>query len=418
MRSKFVALLMGCALTVSFLTGCGNGEADEASTPDAGGSAEDTGTGADGDESGDGAASAASDLKIAIVCDESGQNDNGYNQSAVEGAKECADTMGAEYKVVEPTESIGNTLSILAEDGFNLIFSMAYDFDALVNGEAGAAPIAEQYPDTVFVVFNATPNVDEAGAAIHNNVISVLYNVNESSYLAGALSVLVNENADVLLGDGYDLTSPEEARALGFIGATDSDGITVFGVGFVEGAQHVAEELGVTYDYYSKYDAGFADTAGGSNVAGTYYGNGANVVYTVAGSVGDGVASKAKEVKKLAVHVDANKDAQQPGYILTSVTKNTKVVVKTLAEAYVGGTIMDMDKIQVYDLASGATSITDLAAFSAALETTDEAKAKWDEILAYVADLEAKIGDGTIKVTNKQNGDSFDEASCPNINFK
>lgn len=412
MRSKLMALLLGCALTASLLTGCGSKEETPAQTAQTGETQE------EGNEEGGTAAPAASDLKIAIVCDASGQNDNGYNQSAVEGAKECADTMGAEYKVVEPTESIGNTLSILAEDGYNLIFSMAYDFDALVKGEAGAAPIAEQYPDVTFVVFNATPNVDEAGATIHDNVISILYNVNESSYLAGALSVLVNENADVLLGDGYDMTSPDEARALGFIGATDSDGITVFGVGFVEGAQHVAQELGVTYDYYSKYDAGFADTAGGSTVAGTYYGNGANVVYTVAGAVGDGVASKAKEVKKLAIHVDANKDDQQPGYIMTSVIKNTKVVVKTLAQAYTDGTIGDMENIQVYDLASGATSITDLAAFSAALETTDEAKAKWEEITAYLADLEAKIGDGTIKVTNKQNGDSFDESSCPNINFK
>ena len=410
MRAKLTALLAVCTLTASLLTGCGSNEETPAST--------ETGTQEAGGETGEAAAPAASDLKIAIVCDASGQNDNGYNQSAVEGAKECADTMGVEYKVVEPTESIGNTLSILAEDGYNLIFSMEYDFDALVNGEAGAAPIAEQYPDTTFVVFNATPNLDEAGNTIHDNVISVLYNVNESSYLAGALAVLVNENADVLLGDGYDLTSTEEARALGFIGATDSDGITVFGVGFVEGAQHVAQELGVTYDYYAKYDAGFADTAGGSTVAGTYYGNGANVVYTVAGAVGGGVASKAKEVKKLAIHVDANKDGQQPGYIMTSVIKNTKVVVKTLAQAYTDGTIGDMENIQVYDLASGATSITDLATFSAALETTDEAKAKWEEITAYLADLEAKIGDGTIKVTNKQNGDSFDEASCPNINFK
>ncbi len=410
MRAKLTALLAVCTLTASLLTGCGSNEETPAST--------ETGTQEAGGETGEAGAPAASDLKIAIVCDASGQNDNGYNQSAVEGAKECADTMGVEYKVVEPTESIGNTLSILAEDGYNLIFSMEYDFDALVNGEAGAAPIAEQYPDTTFVVFNATPNLDEAGNTIHDNVISVLYNVNESSYLAGALAVLVNENADVLLGDGYDLTSTEEARALGFIGATDSDGITVFGVGFVEGAQHVAQELGVTYDYYAKYDAGFADTAGGSTVAGTYYGNGANVVYTVAGAVGDGVASKAKEVKKLAIHVDANKDGQQPGYIMTSVIKNTKVVVKTLAQAYTDGTIGDMENIQVYDLASGATSITDLATFSAALETTDEAKAKWEEITAYLADLEAKIGDGTIKVTNKQNGDSFDEASCPNINFK
>ncbi len=409
MKSKLLALLLSCALAATMLAGCGSKE-EEAAAP------AETGAAAEGES--EAAAPAATDAKIAIVCDASGQNDNGYNQSAVEGAKECAETLGVEYKVVEPTESIGNTLSILAEDGYNLIFSMEYDFDALVNGEAGAAPIAEQYPDTTFVVFNATPNMDESGAPIHDNVISVLYNVNESSYLAGALSVLVNENADVLLGSNYDMTSPDEARALGFIGATDSDGITVFSVGFIEGAQHVAEELGVNYDFYAKYDAGFADTAGGSTVAGTYYGNGANVVYAVAGSVGDGVASKAKEVKKLAIHVDANKDGQQPGYILTSVIKNTKVVVKTLTEALLDGSLSGMDKIQVYDLASGATSITDLATFSAALETTDEAKAKWEEIKTYIADLEAKIADGTIDVTDKQNGETFDESSCSNINFK
>ena len=394
MIKKMLALLLALVMVIG-LVACGGSEGESAK-PEAGKAA----------------------VKIAIVCDASGQNDNGYNQSAVEGAKECAETMGVEYKVVEPTESIGNTLAVLAEDGYNLIFSMEYDFDALVNGEAGADPIAAQYPETTFVVFNATPNVDAEGKTIHDNVISVLYNVNESSFLAGALSVLVNENADVLLGSNYKMTSTEEARALGFIGATDSEGITVFGVGYVEGAQYVAKELGVTYDFYSKYDAGFADTAGGSTVAGTYYGNGANVVYCVAGAVGDGVASKAKEVQKLAIHVDANKDAQQPGYIMTSVIKNTKVVVKTMTQALIDGTLGDQENIQIYDLASGATSITDLATFSAALETSEEAQAKWEEIKAYIADLDAKISNGTIVVTNMQNGDSFDQSTCTNINFK
>lgn len=393
MKSKVLALLLSCTLALTMLVGCGSNE----------------------DTKDEGDKSAA---KIAIVCDASGQNDNGYNQSAVEGAKACAESLGVEYKVVEPTESIGDTLTILAEDGYKVIFSMEYDFDALVHGEAGADPIAAQFPDTTFVVFNDTPNVDESGATIHDNVISVLYNVNESSFLAGALSVLVNENQDVLLGDDYKLTSTDDARALGFIGATDSNGITVFGVGYVEGAQYVAKELGVTYDYYAKYDAGFADTAGGSTVAGTYFDNGANVVYAVAGAVGDGVASKAKEVGKIAVHVDANKDGQQPGHILTSVIKNTKVVVETITGAYVDGTLGDMDRIQVYDLGSGATSITDLATFSAAIETTDEAQSKWAEITAYIDDLSAKIADGTIVVTNMQNGDTFDQSTCTNINFK
>lgn len=363
-------------------------------------------------------APAAAEVKIAVVCDASGQNDNGYNQSAVEGAKELADQYGITYKVVEPTESTGDTLAALAEDGYNLIFSMEYDFDALVSGEAGADPIAVQYPDTTFVVFNATPNVDAEGKTIHDNVISILYNVNESSYLAGALATLVNENADVLFGDGYSFTPTSQARAMGFIGGTNSDGITVFSYGFIEGVQHVAQELGVTYDYYAKYDAGFSDVAGGSTVAGTYYDNGANVVYAVAGSIGDGVAAKAKEEGKLAIHCDANKDGQQPGYILTSVIKNTRVVVKELTEALMNGELDKYDRITMFNLASGSTSITDLATISAAIAKTDEAQAKWTEIQDYVKDLSAKISDGTIKVTNMQNGDSFDQSTCPNINFK
>lgn len=363
-------------------------------------------------------APAAAEVKIAVVCDASGQNDNGYNQSAVEGAKELADLYGIAYKVVEPTESTGDTLAALAEDGYNLIFSMEYDFDALVSGEAGADPIAVQYPDTTFVVFNATPNVDAEGKTIHDNVISILYNVNESSYLAGALATLVNENADVLFGDGYSFTPTSQARAMGFIGGTNSDGITVFSYGFIEGVQHVAQELGITYDYYAKYDAGFSDVAGGSTVAGTYYDNGANVVYAVAGSIGDGVAAKAKEEGKLAIHCDANKDGQQPGYILTSVIKNTRVVVKELTEALMNGELDKYDRITMFDLASGSTSITDLATISAAIAKTDEAQAKWTEIQDYVKDLSAKISDGTIKVTNMQNGDSFDQSTCPNINFK
>ena len=100
-------------------------------------------------------------------------------------------------------------LETLAEDGYNLIFNLEYDFDALIKGVGGAQPIAAQYPDTWFVVFNANPNVNDAGEVIHKNVISVLFDVHEGSYLAGYLSVLVNENAATLFGDGYKFTAPD-----------------------------------------------------------------------------------------------------------------------------------------------------------------------------------------------------------------
>ena len=289
-----------------------------------------------------------------------------------------------------------------------MIFNLEYDFEALISGTGGAKPIAEMYPDTTFVCVNDNPNQDESGNVIHENVISALFDVHQASYVAGALSVLVNENAETLFGtENYKFTAPDNGgRAMGFIGGTNSNGITVFSYGFIEGMNHVAEELGVNYDYYAKYDAGFADSATGSTVAGTYYNQGANIIFSVAGSVGDGVAAKAKEEGKLMIHVDANKDDQQPGHILTSVLKNTEVPVYEITKAAVEGKIGEMERVQSYTLASGAASITDMAEISKYVQ--ESGKEKWEEIKTYLADLEKQIGDGTITVTNAQSGEEFD----------
>ena len=140
------------------------------------------------------------------------------------------------------------------------------------------------------------------------------------------------------------------------------------------------------------------------------------MVFAVAGAVGDGVASKAKEEGKLAIQVDANKDAQQPGYILTSVMKNTDVPVYEIVKAANEGKLDSMDRVQTYSLASGATSITDLDEISKHVQ--DSGKEKWEEIKSEIKDVESKITDGTIKVTNAQNGEEFDQSKCPNVKIK
>ena len=391
---KKVGIMLAGVMAVGSLTACGGSDKK-----------------ADGD-------TASSDVSIAVICSSAGQNDNGYNQSAVDGAKKAAEELGIEYKVVEPTNGVPQALESLAEDGYDVIFNLEYDFEALISGTGGAKPIAEMYPDTTFVCVNDNPNQDENGKVIHENVISALFDVHQASYVAGALSVLVNENTETLFGtDDYKFTAPDNGgRALGFIGGTNSNGITVFSYGFIEGMNHVAEELGVDYDYYAKYDAGFADSATGSTVAGTYYNQGANIIFSVAGSVGDGVAAKAKEEGKLMVHVDANKDAQQPGHILTSVLKNTEVPVYEITKAAVEGKIDEMERVQRYTLASGAASITDLAEISKYVQ--EDGKEKWEEIKTYIADLEKQIGDGTITVTNAQAGEEFDPSTCKNVTLK
>lgn len=356
---------------------------------------------------------------IALLCSAAGANDNGYNQTAINGLKQLKDEKGIEYKVIETTTDYPGTLETIAEAGYKLIFSLEYDFTALIKGVGGEKPLAEQFPDTIFVIFNANPNLNKDGTPIHNNVISVMFNVNEASFLAGVLSVLVNESAYTLFDSStHSFTSGDEGRKVGFIGGTKSEGIEVFSFGYAEGVNYAASEIGadVVYVYYSTYDAGFVDSAQGAVIAGTYYSEGANIVYCVAGSVGDGVDVKAKEVKKLSIQVDADKDNSQPGYILTSVLKTTSVPVIEFGSKLVGGTLAaDGGKEIFYTLASGATGITDLSVIESAIRTDAAAQAKWDEIKAYIDNVSAKIKDGSIKVTNAQIGERLNISTLSNV---
>ncbi len=359
-------------------------------------------------------AGSKANFKVAFVCSAAGQNDTGYNKSACDAIKEVASELGVEYKIVEPTNGVPMALETLAGDGYNLIFSLEYDFEALINGVGGSKAIAEQYPDTYFVIFNDNPNVNEDGSVKHKNVISVLFDVHEASYLAGYAYVHMNENQDKLFGADYNLTPLDTARAAGFVGGTNSNGILVYSYGFLQGMEKAAAEYDVTYDYYAKYDAGFTDPAVGSTVAGTFFDNGANIVFADCGTVGDGITSKAKETGKIAIQVDADLDSTQPGYILTSVLKITGVPVKTITRAYADGSIATMSNLQSYNLNSGATGITGMTVIGEHVEDT----ALWQELTAKVNGVAEDIKSGKIVVVNAQNGETLDPSEVPHLNIK
>ena len=87
-----------------------------------------------------------------------------------------------------------------------------------------------------------------------------------------------------------------------------------------------------------------------------------------------------------------------------------------ICEALVNDKLGEMDNLQSYSLSSGATGITDLATIEKSI-TSDEGKAKWEEIKTQLEEITAKIG-SDIKVVNAQAGEEFDPATCPNVTIK
>lgn len=355
-------------------------------------------------------------VKVGLIVSAAGANDNGYNQFAIEGLNKAAEDFNIQTQVVDTSEDVPGSLETLAEDGYDLVFSLEYNFGALITDDGTGQSLAEKYPDTTFVVFNAFANTDDNGDKIHDNVAEVLFNVNESSFLAGALAVLVNENNEVLFdSEDYLFTPTSEARAVGFVGGTQSAGITVFGYGFAEGVNYIAAELGVTYDLYETYAAGFGASQENYNTINSYYQSGVNVVFAAAGGVSTNMKNAAADNGKLAIDVDANQDASVPGSVLTSVLKNTNIAVYDLIDQYLNGTSIGGQDF-FYDLNSGATGITDLSVIEGYISDSQAAQDKWAEIKAEIEQLKTDISNGTIHVTDAQAGETLDVDSLSNIN--
>lgn len=382
MKKKLFTLSLVAALPI-VLTGCGN-KTDDAN-------------------------------KVALIVSAAGANDNGYNQSAIAGLNRAKGDFDITTQVVTSAANVPESLETLASEGYKLIFSLEYDFDALITNDGSGKSIAEKYPDTTFVVFNAFANTNEQGTKIHNNVIEVLFNIGESSFLAGALSVLVNEQHDVLFTDSaYHFTPTDQYRGLGFVGGTQSDGITVFGYGYLQGANYIAEQKEVTYNVYETYAAGFGASQDNYNTIDSYYKAGVNVVFAAAGGVSTNMKNAAKNNGKLSIDVDANQDESVPGHVLTSVLKNTEVAVYDIVDQYVKETL-EAGADMYYDLKSGATGITNLSTIERYIAKTTEAQAAWTSIKETLADVEAKIGDGTIDVIDAQSGEQLDYTTLKNI---
>ncbi|OQA78892.1 MAG: Membrane lipoprotein TmpC precursor [Tenericutes bacterium ADurb.Bin239] len=357
------------------------------------------------------------EFKVGLIASEATLQDNGYNQFAVAGLNKIA----AEYdnvsiKTVDFTTpaNITTILNTLGEQEYDLVFTLEYNFETLILNYAGGNPIAKRYPNTTYVVFNEFANTNDAGERIHDNVIEILFSVNESSFLAGALSVLVNENRDLLLPTGYNFA---DDRALAFVGGSNSNGIRVFGYGYVEGANHIAQELEVNYRYYENTTAGFGASAANANMVKEFYNQGVNIVYGAAGGVASNIRNEAETAKRLMVDVDANQDALKPGHVLTSVLKKTDAVTYDITKELLEGTLKDGATTRYYDLKSLGTGITDLATISGFLAQTDPAAAKWAEIKQKIQNLETAIIAGEIDVVDAQRGETLDTAALTNITF-
>jgi basic membrane protein A len=284
-RTRTIAVLLAAAASITLVAaGCGGG----------GGGGNNTTT-----------TNAASNFKAALISDVAGFNDNGFNKNQLAGLNKMKAQLGIQAlpKVSHSSSDYVPNYNAAVHAGANLIVAAGFLLGDTVK------KYAKQYPKINFAI------TDDPVSAIggYKNEIGITYATQEGGCLVG---VLAAKEAQVMNGG--------KAGTIGAVG-----GIKIPPVdSYIAGYQYCANKAVPGTKTITNYSNSFTDESACSTVAQNEIGQGAQVVFQVAGLCGDGALKEASKLGKWGVGVDVD-EYHVASRILTSATKKTDVGVET-----------------------------------------------------------------------------------------
>lgn len=263
------------------------------------------------------------DLKVTLILDEGGVNDQSFNQSAWEGALKAKEKYGVEVNYLESKQEADylQNIETAIDNDSDLVIGVGFKLaDKMLES-------SKAYPETKFAMIDATYE------EIPENMSTVTFNEKEAGYLAG---LVVGKMAS------------KNTTKFGFIGGMDIPTVTQFAVGY----EKALKEINPKFELKTQIANSFTDTAKGKAMANQMYNEGVETIFTAGGGVNLGVFESAKEQGKYAVGVDLPSSHLSPEQIVTSALKNVNVGVEntikeTMENNFKGGVN------SVYSLANG-----------------------------------------------------------------
>jgi basic membrane protein A and related proteins len=255
-------------------------------------------------------------LRIAMVADNSGLNDRGFNSLAYKGLRQAQRELGAQIQVAEsksPADYIPN-LASFARRGYDLVVGVGYTEIAAMGA------VAKRFPHTKFAIVDVS-NKDLAGTP--PNVLGLLFHEEQVGYLAGYLAGLEAKRLP-----GRDL--------IGSVGGEKQPPVDRFIAGYQAGGKAADPGIKVV----NAYSQDFADPAKCKALAQNQISAGAIAVFAVAGGCGLGALDAARQAGIWGIGVDADQSFLGP-HILTSATKKVDhavfLAIKDVANGKFGG---------------------------------------------------------------------------------
>lgn len=260
-------------------------------------------------------------LKVALLLS-GAANDQGWNQTAYEGAQKACDKYGYELAYTENLEvaDISGAYADYASAGYDVVIGHGYEF-----GDP-ALEVAETYPDTKFICTEADASAD--------NVASYVMACEQTAYVEGIIAA-----------------STSESGKLGAIGPIPGDSLVKIINGYEDGAKSVNPDIEVQ----TAWTNSFVDTQLAQEAAKAMIDNGVDVIKHCANACGNGAMTAAVEAGIWCQGDSYDQSSLAPDNILDSAIYNLDVVIDTALGSVADGSFEG----DVYNLgmADGAVEV-------------------------------------------------------------
>ncbi len=332
---KILALMLALCMVFA-LCACGSSEPaaeDTAETPAEDAAAEE----APAEEE----AAPAEKVRIGMVTDVGGVNDQSFNQTSWEGLQALdPEVFEVNYLESKTDADYQTNINTFIDEGYDLIICVGY---MLADATREAA---EANPDQLFAI------IDDSTIDLPN-VACLMFAQEQASYLVGLVAGSVTES-----------------KIVGYVQGMVSDSMNLFGIGYITGVLEACPDAQVL-----QYNVNnFGDIAGGSTAAKDMITKGADVIYHAAGGSGIGVISACDEEGIWAIGVDTDQASLAPDHVLTSAMKRVDVASQDISKAVAEGNFTA--GVHMYDLSNGGVDLAPTRDHIPAevLETVEAAK--------------------------------------------
>jgi len=275
---------------------------------------------------------------LILITDLGTIDDRSFNQGSWEGLVHYAVENGISHDYIQPAAQSDDDYLIAIDLGVKMgakvIVTPGFLFEYPIH------TAQRIYPAVHFILIDGTPHKGDYVPDIKENTVGITYAEEQSGFLAGYAAVM----------DGY--------TKLGFMGGMAVPAVVRFGIGYVQGAEAAAQELGlpdgaISMNYY--YTGVFWPLPEILTMASAWYNDGVEVIFACGGAIFDSIFPAAEQAGKAAIGVDVDQSNLSDAVITSAMKQLSKSVYDKLDEFY-KGTFPGGQHI-IYDAANGGVGL-------------------------------------------------------------